>query len=234
MLLELEGVSTFYGKFEAIRGISFDVKEGEMVTLIGANGAGKTTILRTICGLIKPGKGKILYGEQEITLWGTVHRVKRGIAYCPEERKLFNDMTVMENLEMGAYTCSQSIEKHLRQVFELFPALKERKAQRAGSLSGGEQQMVAIGRTLMSGPRLILFDEPSTGLAPILVLELLKVIKLLNDQQGKTILLVEQNVSFALEISQRGYIVENGRIVMEGEVSELKNNEGVKEAFLGG
>jgi len=234
MLLKLEGVSTFYGKFEAIQGISFSVEKGEMVTLIGANGAGKTTILRTICGLIKPKKGRIWYGEQEITLWGTVHRVKRGIAYCPEERKLFDDMTVIENLEMGAYTCTQSIERHLSQVFELFPVLKGRKSQTVGSLSGGEQQMVAIGRTLMSGPQLILFDEPSTGLAPILVLELLKVIKLLNDQQGKTILLVEQNVSFALEISQRGYIVENGQIVMEGEVSELKNNEGVKEAFLGG
>lgn len=232
-MLRLEDVSTYYGKFEAIKGISLDVQQREMVTLIGANGAGKSTILRTICGLEKPKKGKILLEGEEITFLETVDRVRRGIVYCPEGRKLFYDMTVMENLEMGAYTCSQGIEESLRQVFDLFPVLSQRRGQRAGSLSGGEQQMLAIGRTLMSGPRVILFDEPSTGLAPILVLELMKVIKLLNEQ-GKTILLVEQNVPFALEISRRGYIIENGRIVLEGEVSALKDNREVKEAYLGG
>jgi branched-chain amino acid transport system ATP-binding protein len=232
-LLRLENVSTYYGKFEAIKGISLDVQQREMVTLIGANGAGKSTILRTICGLEKPKKGKILLENQEITFLETVDCVRRGIVYCPEGRKLFRDMTVMENLEMGAYTSPQGIEENLDRVFELFPVLSQRRGQRAGSLSGGEQQMLAIGRTLMSGPRVILFDEPSTGLAPILVLELMKVIKLLNEQ-GKTILLVEQNVPFALEISRRGYIIENGRIVLEGEVSALKDNKEVKEAYLGG
>jgi branched-chain amino acid transport system ATP-binding protein len=232
-LLRLEGVSTCYGKFEAIKGISLNVERREMVTLVGANGAGKSTTLRTICGLEKPKKGRILLEGEEITFMETVDRVRRGVVYCPEGRKLFHDMTVMENLEMGAYTCSQGIEGNLRQVFDLFPVLNQRRGQRAGSLSGGEQQMVAIGRTLMSGPQLILFDEPSTGLAPILVLELMKVIKLLNEQ-GKTILLVEQNVPFALEISKRGYIIENGRIVLEGDVSALKDNREVKEAYLGG
>jgi len=232
-LLRLENVSTYYGKFEAIKGISLDVQEREMVALIGANGAGKSTILRTICGLEKPKKGRILLGEQEITFLETIERVRKGIVYCPEGRKLFHDMTVMENLEMGAYTSSRGIEKNLCQVFELFPILSRRRGQRAAFLSGGEQQMLAIGRTLMSGPSVILFDEPSTGLAPILVLELMKVIRLLNEQ-GKTILLVEQNVPFALEISKKGYIVENGRIVLEGKVSVLRDNKKVKEAYLGG
>jgi len=232
-LLRLDHVSTYYGKFEAVKGVSLYLQKGELVTLIGANGAGKTTILRTICGLTKPKKGKIFFENQDITFSETVDRVKKGIVYCPEGRKLFHDMTVIENLEMGAYTCYQGIEESLRKVFELFPALDPRKNQKAGSLSGGEQQMLAIGRTLMSAPQLILFDEPSTGLAPILVLELMNVIKLLN-QQGRTVLLVEQNVPFALEVSQRGYIIENGRIVLKGEASELKNNKEVKEAYLGG
>jgi branched-chain amino acid transport system ATP-binding protein len=232
-LLRLEGVSTYYGKFEAIKEISLNVEQREMVTLIGANGAGKSTILRTICGLEKPKKGKIFLETEEITFLDTVDRVRRGIVYCPEGRKLFHDMTVLENLELGAYTAPHAFEENLRGVFDLFPVLGKRRGQRAGSLSGGEQQMLAIGRTLMSGPQVILFDEPSTGLSPILVLELMNVIKLLNER-GKTILLVEQNVPFALEISRRGYIIENGRIVLEGEVSALKDNKEVREAYLGG
>ena len=232
-MLRLESISTYYGKFEAIKGISLSVERGEMSALIGANGAGKTTTLKTICGIIKPKKGRIFFENQDITFSETVDRVKGGIAYCPEGRKLFHDMTVMENLEMGAYTRPQGFKENLRTVFDLFSVLDQRRAQRAGSLSGGEQQMLAIGRTLMSGPQLILFDEPSTGLAPILVLELMKVIKFLN-QKGRTILLVEQNVAFALEIVQKGYIIENGRIVLGGDSSELKNNDEVRKAYLGG
>lgn len=232
-MLRLENVSTYYGKFEAIKAICLEVRREERVTLIGANGAGKTTTLRTICGLERPKKGKIFLEDEEITFLETVDRVRRGVVYCPEGRKLFHDMTVMENLEMGAYTCLSRMKENLCWVFELFPMLSQRRGQRAGSLSGGEQQMLAIGRTLMSGPKVILFDEPSTGLAPILVLELMRVVKVLNEQ-GKTILLVEQNVPFALEISMRGYIMENGRIVLEGEVSALKDNKKVKEAYLGG
>jgi branched-chain amino acid transport system ATP-binding protein len=232
-LLRLEGISTYYGKFEAIKEISLSVKKGELLALIGANGAGKTTTLKTICGITKPKKGKIFFEGHDITFSETVDRVKKGIAYCPEGRKLFPDMTVIDNLEMGAYTCPQGFADNLRMVFDLFPVLNCRKTQSAGSLSGGEQQMVTIGRTLMSDPQLILFDEPSTGLAPILVSELMKVIKLLN-QKGRTILLVEQNVAFALEVAQKGYIIENGCIVLEGDAFALKDNEEVKKAYLGG
>jgi branched-chain amino acid transport system ATP-binding protein len=232
-LLRIDNISTYYGKFEAIKEISLYVEKGELVTLIGANGAGKTTIMRTICGLNKPKKGKILFENQDITFADPVARVKMGIIYCPEGRKLFPDMTVMENLEMGAYTCESAFNKNLREVFELFPILDERKDQKVGSLSGGEQQMLAIGRSLMSEPKLALFDEPSTGLAPILVTELMNSIKFLSEQ-GRTILLVEQNVAFAFEVSHRGYIIETGKIVLEGGILELRENRQVKEAYLGG
>jgi len=232
-LLRIDNVSTYYGKFEAVKEISLYVEKGELVTLIGANGAGKTTIMRSICGLNKPKKGKILFEDQDITFTDPVARVKMGIIYCPEGRKLFPDMTVIENLEMGAYTCESAFKKNLRGVFELFPILGERKGQKTGSLSGGEQQMLAIGRSLMSEPKLALFDEPSTGLAPILVMELMKSIKFLSEQ-GRTILLVEQNVAFAFEVSHRGYIIETGKIVLEGRILELRENKQVKEAYLGG
>lgn len=232
-MLRVDNISTYYGKFEAVKEISLYVQKGQLATLIGANGAGKTTIMRTICGLNKPKKGRILFEDQDITFTDPVARVKMGIIYCPEGRKLFPDMTVMENLEMGAYTCESALKKNLKEVFELFPILGERKGQKAGSLSGGEQQMLAIGRSLMSDPKLALFDEPSTGLAPIMVAELMNSIKFLSEQ-GRTILLVEQNVAFAFEVSHRGYIIETGRIVLEGEILDLRENKQVKEAYLGG
>ncbi len=232
-MLSLEGVSTFYRNFEAIKEISIQVQEGEIVALVGANGAGKTTLMRTICGLNRPRKGRIVYGEKDITAWSTIKRVKEGIAYCPEGRKLFHEMTVLENLEMGCYLCRHQLKQNLSRVFDLFPRLRERRSQMTASLSGGEQQMVAIGRTLMAGPKLILFDEPTTGLAPIVVNELMGVIVRLNES-GITVLLVEQNTQFALEICRKGYILENGRVVLEGEASELKDNERVKQSYLGG
>jgi len=232
-LLTLENLSAFYGKFEAIKGISMSIEQGELVAVIGANGAGKTTLMRTICGLHRPKKGTIVFSRKDITKLGAVERVKAGIVYCPEGRKLFPEMKVSENLEMGAYTCADDFEKNIDQVLSLFPVLKDRKNQLAGSLSGGEQQMLAIGRSLMGNPKLILFDEPSTGLAPLIAAELMQVIKQLNDE-GKTVVLVEQNVHLALEISQRGYIIENGKIVLEGAADALKENDDVKRAYLGG
>ncbi len=232
-MLNLNNLSTFYGNFEAIKGISISVDDGELVAIIGANGAGKTTLMRTVCGLHKPKKGEILFDDLDITFLSAVQRVKAGILYCPEGRMLFPDMTVIENLEMGAYTCFQNVHDNLKKVMSLFPILKERNKQRAGLLSGGEQQMLAIGRTLMGNPKLILFDEPSTGLAPIIAEELMGVIKRLNEE-GLTILLVEQNVHLALNIAHRGYIIENGEIVLQGSAVDLKENEEVKECYLGG
>ncbi|UCD82432.1 MAG: ABC transporter ATP-binding protein [Desulfobacterales bacterium] len=232
-MLTLENLSTFYGNFEAIKDISMSIEHGELVAVIGANGAGKTTLMRTICGLHRSKKGTITFSRKNITNLGPVDRVKAGIVYCPEGRKLFAEMKVLENLEMGAYTCLDDFEKNLDKVLSLFPVLKDRKNQLAGSLSGGEQQMLAIGRSLMGNPKLILFDEPSTGLAPLIAEELMQVIKQLNDE-GKTVVLVEQNVHLALEISQRGYIIENGKIVLEGDAHALKENEEVKRAYLGG
>jgi len=232
-LLRLEKVSTYYRNFEAVKGISLWVGHREMVSLVGANGAGKSTVLRTACGLLRPKKGKVVFKDEEITHLKTAGRVKKGIVYCPEGRKLFPDMTVMENLEMGGFLCNDRFQSNLKRVFDLFPVLQERKGQKVASLSGGQQQMVAIGRTLMSGPEMILFDEPSTGLAPIVVAGLMDVIKRLN-QEGMSILLVEQNVNFALEISHRGYVLENGNVVLEGTVDELKHNSRVKESYLGG
>ena len=232
-MLTLEKISTFYGNFEAIKGISMSVEQGELVAVIGTNGAGKTTLMRTICGLHRPKKGTIVFSHEDITNLGPVDRVKAGIVYCPEGRKLFADMKVSENLEMGAYTCIDDLADNFDKVLSLFPVLKDRKNQLAGSLSGGEQQMLAIGRSLMGNPKLILFDEPSTGLAPLIAEELMQVIKQLNDE-GKTVVLVEQNVHLALEISQRGYIIENGKISLEGDAHALKENEEVKRAYLGG
>jgi branched-chain amino acid transport system ATP-binding protein len=232
-LLTLDNLSTFYGNFEAIKGISMSVEQGELVAIIGANGAGKTTLLRAICGLHKPKIGSILFRGIDITNLGPVEHVKEGIVYCPEGRKLFPEMKVSENLEMGAYTCVDDLEENFDKVLSLFPVLKDRKNQRAGSLRGGEQQMLAIGRSLMGNPKLILFDEPSTGLAPLIAEELMQVIQQLNIE-GKTVVLVEQNVHLALEISQRGYIIENGKIILEGDAHALKENEEVKRAYLGG
>jgi len=231
-MLIVGNLSTFYGNFEAIKNVSIAVEKGELVAIIGANGAGKTTLLKTICGLLKPKSGRIFLNGEDITFDSVVERVKRGLVYTPEGRKLFPKMTVMENLEMGAYTCPREFKRNLEMVFALFPILKERHNQKAGSLSGGEQQMLAVGRTLMSGPQVILFDEPSTGLAPVVVKQLASAITQLN-QQGKTIVLVEQNVHVAFQICSKAYVLENGRIVLQGDCSLLRQDPKVKRAYLG-
>jgi len=204
------------------------------VTLIGANGAGKTTILRTICGLTKPKKGKIFFENQDITFSETVDRVKKGIVYCPEGRKLFHDMTVIENLEMGAFHRSDKagIQRDMERVFGFFPRLKERQNQQGGTLSGGEQQMLAIGRALMSRPSILLLDEPSMGLSPVLVETIFQIIQDIH-AQGTTILLVEQNALMALQVASRGYVLQTGRIVLHDSTENLSENEMVRKAYLG-
>ncbi|MGH2374475.1 MAG: ABC transporter ATP-binding protein [bacterium] len=232
-MLEVVNTSTYYGKIRALADVSMRVGAGEVVALIGANGAGKTTTLRTISGLIRPRSGSIFFKGREITRVSPDRIVALGIAHCPEGRQIFPEMTVLENLEMGAYTRSGDLGADLGRIYDLFPVLKERGGQPSGSLSGGEQQMLAIGRALMSNPDLLLFDEPSLGLAPVLVREVARTIKTLN-QQGKTVLLVEQNAQVAFTIAHRGYVLENGRIVLEDRISRLIGNERVKEAYLGG
>lgn len=232
-MLRLDNLSTYYGKFEAVKSVSLEVRTGQLVGIIGANGAGKTTLMRTVCGLERQKKGRVLFQDEDVSSLSPVERVKQGIVYCPEGRKLFPFMTVRENLEMGAYTCPDDLEDNLDRVLTLFPVLGERGSELAGSLSGGQQQMLAIGRTLMSTPRLVLFDEPSTGLAPLIAEQLMEVIKGLNEE-GMTVLLVEQNVHLALEVAQWGFILENGRIVLSGPAEELKDNQEVKESYLGG
>jgi branched-chain amino acid transport system ATP-binding protein len=213
--------------------VSIEVEKGELIAVIGANGAGKTTLLRMLSGLIKPRTGKIIFKDFDITHYPADRIVRLGISHCPEERRLFPKMSVLENLEMGAYTRNDDLRSDLEKVYQLFPRLKERLKQRAGSLSGGEQQMLAVGRALMSRPDLMLFDEPSLGLAPTLVEEVSGVIKSLN-QSGKTILLVEQNVQQAFAISHRGYVLENGRIAFSDKITKLRESDKVKKAYLGG
>jgi branched-chain amino acid transport system ATP-binding protein len=232
-MLELEKVSTYYGKIIALHEISLHVRAGEIVAILGANGAGKTTTLRTISGLLRPRGGRIKFKGRDIGRWTPDRIVRLGLGHCPEGRQLFPEMSVYENLEVGAYTRVDDLRPDLERIFELFPFLRERRDQRAGSLSGGEQQMLAIGRTLMSNPELILFDEPSLGLAPLLVQEVTRSIRTLNAAQ-KTVLLVEQDVQVAFTIAQRGYVLENGRIVLEGSMSELARSDRVKRAYLGG
>jgi len=232
-MLELQGVATYYGKIRALQEISLHVAHGEIVALIGANGAGKTTTLRTISGLLHPRAGRIVFKAQDITRWRPDRIVRDGIAHCPEGRQVFPEMTVRENLEMGAYTRGDNVAAGLARVFALFPALRDRRNQRAGSLSGGEQQMLAIARALMSNPELILFDEPSLGLAPVLVHEVARSIRELN-RAGTTVLLVEQNAHLAFAIAHRGYVLENGRVVLEGSMTVLSGDERVKQAYLGG
>jgi branched-chain amino acid transport system ATP-binding protein len=233
ILLELRGVSTYYGKIRALDGISLEVRQGEVVALIGANGAGKSTTLRTISGLIRARQGEIRFRDHDITRLPADRIVRLGLAHCPEGRQIFPDMTVLENLEMGAYARGGDLSADLRQISLMFPALEARRHQRAGSLSGGEQQMLAIGRALMSRPNLLLFDEPSLGLAPVLVTEVARTIRMLNDQ-GKTVLLVEQNVHVAFRVAHRGYVLQNGRIVFGGDIASLSGNDLVKRAYLGG
>jgi branched-chain amino acid transport system ATP-binding protein len=234
LILELEDVHTYYGAIHALKGISLNVREGEIVTLLGANGAGKSTTLRSINGLNRPRQGTIRFLGKDITSTPAHDIVKRGIAQSPEGRKLFPRMSVMENLEMGAFQRSDraGIREDIDRVFELFPRLKERRDQKAGTMSGGEQQMCAIGRALMARPKLLLLDEPSLGLAPIFVERIFDIIQTIN-QQGTSILLVEQNALMALDAASRGYVLETGNIVLADSAAALKTNEQVRKTYLG-
>lgn len=232
-LLSVQGVHTFYGSIEALKGVDVTINEGEIVTLIGANGAGKSTLLMTICGKPQAREGRIVFAGEDITRLATHDLVRRGIAQSPEGRRIFPRMTVMENLQMGAIAVDDShFDQDLEEVFTLFPRLKERITQRAGTMSGGEQQMLAIGRGLMVDPEMLLFDEPSLGLAPIIVETIFALIQKIRDF-GKTILLIEQNANMALAIADRGYVMETGNIILSGSAKELANNPGVASAYLG-
>ena len=232
-ILKITDLKVNYGGIEAVKGISFDVPKGEIVTLIGANGAGKSTTLKTVSGLLRSKTGSIAFEEKEISNVAPHKLVAHGLAHVPEGRRVFLQMTVEENLEMGAYVKSKGLDENLAKVYELFPRLRERRRQVAGTLSGGEQQMLAMGRALMSSPKLMMLDEPSMGLAPILVDQIFDIIKSLH-KAGTTILLVEQNAQMALSVADRGYVLETGRIVTSGTGKELLNDESVKKAYLGG
>jgi branched-chain amino acid transport system ATP-binding protein len=233
-VLHVEDVHTFYGSIEALKGISLEVREGEIVTLIGSNGAGKSTTLRSINGLNHPRTGKIVFEGTDITSMPAHDIVKRGIAQSPEGRKLFPRMSVVENLEMGAFqrTDRAGIREDMDRVFDLFPRLAERKSQRAGTMSGGEQQMLAMGRALMARPRLLMLDEPSMGLAPIFVEKIFEIVREINEQ-GTPILLVEQNALMALDTAHRGYVLETGRIALADDAKKLRENEQVRKTYLG-
>jgi branched-chain amino acid transport system ATP-binding protein len=235
MLLQVENLHVYYDAIHALQGVSFQVERGEIVTLIGANGAGKSTTLKTICGLLRPREGTVRFQDQDIT-YAPAHKiVTMGISQVPEGRRIFAPLTVRENLEMGAYTRSdpREIAESMARVYASFPRLKERLNQTGGTLSGGEQQMRAMGRGLMSRPELLLLDEPSMGLAPILVEEIFRIIREIN-LQGTSILLVEQNAHMALSVAHRGYVLETGRIALEGTAAELRDNARVRAAYLGG
>lgn len=234
-MLEINDVNVFYGAIHAIKGITLNVNEGEIVTLIGANGAGKSTTLRTISGLLKPKTGSIKFLDKDIAGMPAHKIVHEGISQVPEGRKIFAEMTVMENLELGAFIRNdkEEIEKDFKMVFGRFPRLEERKLQLAGTLSGGEQQMLAMGRALMSRPKLLLLDEPSMGLAPLLIKEIFNIIVDIN-KTGTTVLLVEQNANMALSIANRAYVLETGRITISGDAKELAASEDIRKAYLGG
>jgi branched-chain amino acid transport system ATP-binding protein len=234
-MLQVTGVHTFYGQIEALRGVDLDVKQGEIVTLIGANGAGKSTLLMTICGSPRARRGSIQFEGREITGKPTYEIMRQGIAQSPEGRRIFPRMTVMENLQMGALTADPAkFGEDVDKVFTLFPILKQRHGQRGGTLSGGEQQMLAIGRALMSRPRLLLLDEPSLGLAPLIVKQIFQVIRDINRAQGVTVFLVEQNAFHALRLAHRGYVMVNGQITLQGSGRELLANPEVRAAYLEG
>jgi len=234
-MLVLEGVDVFYGRVQALHGLNLHVDDGEIVTLIGCNGAGKSTTLRTVSGLLRPRKGGVRFDGKEISALPPHGIVALGLSHVPEGRRIFTDLTVRENLDMGAYLVrdAKASAERLERVFSLFPRLKERMDQRGGTLSGGEQQMLAIGRALMSRPRMLLLDEPSLGIAPILVKEIFDEIARINREEGTTILLVEQNANLALHRARRGYVLETGRIVLEDDTERLLANPQVKEAYLG-
>lgn len=234
-MLTVENIDVFYGDLQALWGVSLTVGDAEIVTLVGSNGAGKSTTLKTITGLLRPKTGSISYDEISLNKLPMHKIVDLGICMVPEGRRLFPGMTVLENLEMGSFTnrARQSKESTLRWIYDIFPVLKERAGQAAGTLSGGEQQMLAIGRALMSQPRLLLLDEMSLGLAPLLVQNLSKVIKQINETRKISIFLVEQNVHMALSIANRGYTMENGRITDQGDARTLLNSDSVRDAYLG-
>jgi branched-chain amino acid transport system ATP-binding protein len=233
-ILEIDNIHTYYGKIQALKGISLEVEEGEIVTLIGANGAGKTTTLRTISGLLNPRQGTVLFEGEDLSKFNAHEIVFKGVAMVPEGRGIFSRLSVQENLDMGAYSRNDKalIAKDFELVYALFPRLKERRKQVAGTLSGGEQQMLATGRALMAHPRLMLMDEPSMGLAPILVESTFETIQAINDE-GTTILLVEQNATMALSVADRGYVLQTGEIVLSDTAENLKQNTMVQKAYLG-
>jgi branched-chain amino acid transport system ATP-binding protein len=232
-VLEVDGLHVYYGKIHALKGVSFHVDQGEIVTLLGNNGAGKTTTLKTVSGLLGPRGGDVRWDGDSLVGVPAHHVVQKGITHVPEGRRIFNRLTVVENLEMGAYIRSdREVAEDLERVFTTFPRLGERRVQVAGTLSGGEQQMLAIGRALMARPRLLLLDEPSMGLAPVLVEQIFDTVQTIN-RQGVTILLVEQNAAMALSIAARGYVLETGRVALEGKASSLAGNPDVRRAYLG-
>ncbi|MBE6669933.1 MAG: ABC transporter ATP-binding protein [Ruminococcaceae bacterium] len=232
-MLKVDNLNVYYGKIHAIRDVSFEVNTGEIVSLIGANGAGKTTTLHTVSGLLRSTTGSITFDEKDISHLEPHKLIKYGIAHVPEGRHVFLQMTVLENLEMGAFSMNKVLKEDIERVYDLFPRLKERKSQVAGTLSGGEQQMLAMGRAIMSHPKLLMLDEPSMGLSPILVDQIFSIIKDLHSI-GTTILLVEQNAGKALKISDRAYVLESGRIVLSGTGKELSESPEIKKAYLGG
>jgi len=233
-MLKLENVDTYYGAIQALRSVSIEVKQGEIVTLIGSNGAGKTTLLMTICGNPRAQSGRISFLGQDITSSPTHHIMRSGIAVSPEGRRVFKDLTVTENLQMGGFFSSKlDIEAGLEHVYDLFPRLKERATQRAGTMSGGEQQMLAIGRALMSRPKLLLLDEPTLGLAPLIIAQIFEIIQTIREQ-GVTVFLVEQNANKALQVADRGYVLENGKVVLSDSGASLLANDEVRRAYLGG
>ena len=231
-MLKVENLKVNFGGIEAVKGISFEVKEGEIVTLIGSNGAGKSTTLRAISGLVKSTEGKISFDGKDITHMEPSEIVKLGITLCPEGRRIFPDMTTLENIKIGAYLRNDDLTKDIEKCHRLFPILKERSNQLAGTLSGGEQQMLAVARSLMSRPKIMMLDEPSLGLAPLIVKNIFEIIKEINDE-GVTILLIEQNANMALRIADKAYVLEIGNIAMEGLGKELLSNPLIKEAYLG-
>ena len=235
MLLRVEGLETYYGKIAALKGISFEVKEGQIVTLLGSNGAGKSTTLKTVSGLISASSGKVFFCGEDITKMSAHEIVRRGLVHLPEGRRIFKDLTVMENLELGSYSLKDHNERRRRmqRVFDRFPILAKRSKQAGGTLSGGEQQMLAIGRGLMAAPKLLLMDEPSMGIAPLIVRDITNIIKGLHED-GTTILLVEQNAKMALGLADYGYVLDTGSIVLEGRGEDLRIDEKVVKAYLGG